>query len=569
MLKSLEIKDYALIDHTEIEFGRGLNIITGETGAGKSILIDAMSLLLGERASVEVIRKGAQKAFVEGFFDVELNKKVRSLLEANEIEFQPDLIIRREISLKGSNRCFINDTPVALTLIKQLGDLLVDLHGQHEHQSLLRIESHIGFLDEYSGNSKLIEEYQVFYKELNKKTSELKNLISKEESIKEKREIYAFQIKEIDSVSPSVGEDDTILNELNILENSEKLLELTEEVYTKLYDAEPSVIDLLGETKHKLNQLSGIDKSFLESEGECDSALAIVKELADSLRSYKSKIDVDPKETEYKRERLGAINMLKKKYGGSIENIIEHRNKIGKDFELADNFSDAISKIQSEIKALQKSAGEAAEKISLSRKKSAAKIESQVIKSLNQLGISDSSFKVKISKTEADKDSVDFILFNNKKYSYSDTGFDEVEFYISTNIGEDVKPLTKVASGGEVSRIMLSLKTILAKSDKLPVLIFDEIDTGVSGRIAQKVGAALRDLASFHQIIAITHLPQIAGMANFHYSVEKKQIDDRTVSSIRQLDENERINEVAKLVSGEVLTKESIESAKQLILNRQ
>lgn len=569
MLKSLEIKDYALIDHTEIEFGRGLNIITGETGAGKSILIDAMSLLLGERASVEVIRKGAQKAFVEGFFDVELNKKVRSLLEVNEIEFQPDLIIRREISLKGSNRCFINDTPVALTLIKQLGDLLVDLHGQHEHQSLLRIESHIGFLDEYSGNSKLIEEYQVFYKELNKKISELKNLISKEESIKEKREIYAFQIKEIDSVSPSVGEDDTILNELNILENSEKLLELTEEVYTKLYDAEPSVIDLLGETKHKLNQLSGIDKSFLESEGECDSALAIVKELADSLRSYKSKIDVDPKETEYKRERLGAINMLKKKYGGSIENIIEHRNKIGKDFELADNFSDAISKIQSEIKALQKSAGEAAEKISLSRKKSAAKIESEVIKSLNQLGISDSSFKVKISKTEADKDSVDFILFNNKKYSYSDTGFDEVEFYISTNIGEDVKPLTKVASGGEVSRIMLSLKTILAKSDKLPVLIFDEIDTGVSGRIAQKVGAALRDLASFHQIIAITHLPQIAGMANFHYSVEKKQIDDRTVSSIRQLDENERINEVAKLVSGEVLTKESIKSAKQLILNRQ
>ncbi|MDX9713496.1 MAG: DNA repair protein RecN [Ignavibacteriaceae bacterium] len=569
MLKSLEIKDYALIDHTEIGFGRGLNIITGETGAGKSILIDAMSLLLGERASVEVIRKGAQKAFVEGFFDVELNKKVRSLLEANEIEFQPDLIIRREISLKGSNRCFINDTPVALTLIKQLGDLLVDLHGQHEHQSLLRIESHIGFLDEYSGNSKLIEEYQVFYKELNKKTSELKNLISKEESIKEKREIYAFQIKEIDSVSPSVGEDDTILNELNILENSEKLLELTEEVYTKLYDAEPSVIDLLGETKHKLNQLSGIDKSFLESEGECDSALAIVKELADSLRSYKSKIDVDPKEAEYKRERLGAINMLKKKYGGSIENIIEHRNKIGKDFELADNFSDAISKIQSEIKALQKSAGEAAEKISLSRKKSAAKIESEVIKSLNQLGISDSSFKVKISKTEADKDSVDFILFNNKKYSYSNTGFDEVEFYISTNIGEDVKPLTKVASGGEVSRIMLSLKTILAKSDKLPVLIFDEIDTGVSGRIAQKVGAALRDLASFHQIIAITHLPQIAGMANFHYSVEKKQIDDRTVSSIRQLDENERINEVAKLVSGEVLTKESIESAKQLILNRQ
>ncbi|MDY0082989.1 MAG: AAA family ATPase, partial [Ignavibacteriaceae bacterium] len=230
MLKSLEIKDYALIDHTEIEFGKGLNIITGETGAGKSILIDAMSLLLGERASVEVVRKGAQKAFVEGFFDVESNKKVRVLLEENEIEFQPDLIIRREISLKGSNRCFINDSPVALTLIKQLGDLLVDLHGQHEHQSLLRVESHIDFLDESAGNSGLIEEYQVLYVELKRKIKELKELKSKEESIKEKKENYAFKIKEIDSVSPSIGEDEVIINELNILENSEKLLEFTEEI---------------------------------------------------------------------------------------------------------------------------------------------------------------------------------------------------------------------------------------------------------------------------------------------------------------------------------------------------
>lgn len=569
MLKLLEIKDYALIDHTEIDFGKGLNIITGETGAGKSILIDAMSLLLGERASVEVVRKGAQKAFVEGIFDVEMNKKVKTLLDENDIEYQPDLIIRREISLKGSNRCFINDSPVALILIKQIGDLLVDLHGQHEHQSLLRVESHIDFLDEFAGNSKLIEDYQILYKELNKKINELKDLRSKEESIKEKKEIYAFQIKEIDFVSPSIGEDEAIVNELNILENSEKLLELTEEVYTKLYDGDPSVIDLLGETKHKLNQLSVIDKSFLEAEGECDSALTIIKELANSLRSYKSKIDVDPKEVEYKRERLGSINMLKKKYGSSIEKIIAFREKIGKESELAENFSDAKNKIQDEIKRLRIDAGEAANKISVSRQKSALKVESEVVKTLNQLGISDASFKVKISKTESDKEREDFLFYQNRKYLYSETGIDEVEFYISTNAGEDVKPLAKVASGGEVSRIMLSLKTILAKSDKLPVLIFDEIDTGVSGRIAQKVGTALRDLASFHQIIAITHLPQIAGMADYHYSVEKKQIDDRTVSSIRRLNEDERINEVAKLVSGEILTKESIESAKQLISNRQ
>lgn len=568
MLKSLEIKDYALIDHTEIDFGKGLNIITGETGAGKSILVDAMGLLLGERASTEVVRKGAQKAFVEGIFDVESNKKVKLLLEENEIEFLPELIMRREISLKGSNRCFINDSPVALTLIKQLGDLLVDLHGQHEHQSLLRVESHIDFLDEFSGNAKLIEDYRILFKELNRKNNELKELRSKEESIKEKKEIYGFQIKEIDAVNPVIGEDEAIINELNILENSEKLLELTEEAYTKLYDGDSSVIDLLGETKHILNRLAAIDKSFLESEGECDSALTIIKELANSLRTYKSRIDVDPKETEYKRDRLGALNMLKKKYGGSIEKIIEHRNKIGKDFELAENFSEAINQIQNEITALQKLAGEAAEKISAARKKNSAKVESEVKKILAQLGISDASFKIMINRTEVDKDSLDFIILQNKKFAYSENGFDEVEFFISTNTGEDLKPLAKVASGGEVSRIMLSLKSILAKSDKLPLLIFDEIDTGVSGRIAQKVGSALRELASFHQIIAITHLPQIAGMADQHYCVEKKQFDNRTVSSIRLLSEEDRINEVAKLVSGEVLTKASIESARQLILNK-
>ena len=335
-----------------------------------------------------------------------------------------------------------------------------------------------------------------------------------------------------------------------------------------MYEGEPSVIDLLGETKHKLSLLANIDKSFLEPEGECDSALAIVKELASSLRNYKSRIDVDPKEVEVKRDRLGSINLLKKKYGGSIQKLIEHREKIGKEFELADNFSAAINNLEKEILDLRKSAGEAAEKLSASRNKYAVKVETEVKKVLAQLGIPDAIFKVTIKQNETGRDDNHSVTLKNKNYIYTETGIDEVEFYISTNAGEDAKPLTKVASGGEISRIMLSLKTILAKSDKLPLLIFDEIDTGVSGRIAQKVGAALKDLASFHQIISITHLPQIAGMANNHFAVEKKQVDNRAVSSIKKLSDNERINEVAKLISGEELTKASIESAKQLILNK-
>lgn len=564
MLKSLEIKDYALIDHINVEFGRGLNIITGETGAGKSILIDAMSLLLGERASTEVVRKGAQKSFVEGIFDVELNKKVKLFLDENEIEFQPELIIRREISLKGSNRCFVNDSPVALNVVKELGNLLVDLHGQHEHQSLLRTETHIDFIDEFGDNEKLLNEYQNLYKQLISKQNELKELRLKEDSLKEKKDVYSFQIKEIEAVNPQPDEDVLIPNELNILENSEKLLELTDDVYNKLYDGEPSVIDLLGETKHKLNQLANIDKTFLESEGECDSALAIVKELANSLRSYKSKIDVDTKEVEAKRERLGSINLLKKKYGGSIAKILDHLEKIKKEFELADNFSEAIVQLEKEILSLKKSAGDSAEKLSAARKKQSVKVEAEVKKVLAQLGIPDAVFKVNITQTET-KNYNHSLTIKNKNYNCSETGVDEVEFCISTNSGEDVKPLVKVASGGEVSRIMLSLKTILAKNDKLPLLIFDEIDTGVSGRIAQKVGMALKDLASFHQIIAITHLPQIAAIADHHYAVEKKQIDNRAISSIKKLSDDERVNEVAKLISGQHITKESLQSAVQLM----
>ncbi|MCX8105959.1 MAG: DNA repair protein RecN [Ignavibacterium album] len=564
MIKSLEIKDYALIDHIQIEFEKGLNIITGETGAGKSILIDAMSLLLGERASTEVVRKGAQKSIVEGIFEVEGNKKVKSLLEENEIEFLPELIVRREISLKGSNRCFINDSPVPLNLIKELGDLLVDLHGQHEHQSLLKTETHIDFVDDFSSNEKLLSEYQSLYHQIKRKKAELSELRNKEASLKEKKEIYQFQINEIDSVNPLPDEDEQLVEELNVLENSEKLLLLSDEIYNLIYESDNSVNDLLADVKHKLSQLSSIDKSMLEAEGECESALTIIKELASTIRTYKSKIDVDPKEVEAKRERLSSLNLLKKKYGGSLQKVIEHREKIGNEFALAENFSEEIAKYERELKELQKQTGEAAQKLSEARKKNAKKIETEVKKVLSQLGITEPQFEVRIN-SQLSTESEDFILINSKKYLYSEKGIDEVEFYISTNPGEDLKPLVKVASGGEVSRIMLSLKTILAKNDRLPLLIFDEIDTGVSGRIAQKVGKALKDLAAYHQIIAITHLPQIAANADQHYVVEKTQEDNRVVSHIRKLNEKEHIREVAKLLSGEKVTDASIQSAIQLI----
>jgi DNA repair protein RecN (Recombination protein N) len=563
MLKSLRVKDYALIREIEVEFGKGLNIITGETGAGKSILIDAMGLLLGERASVEVIRKDAPKAIVEGIFEPEDDNKLNFFLAENELESCPELILRREILLKGTNRCFINDTPVTLNQLKEIGNLLVDLHGQHEHQSLLRTETHIDYLDEFAAVDELLTDYKIKYNELNKTLGELSFIIEREETIKEKKEIYSFQLKEIDSVSPVENEDEKITDELTILENSERLFELSSSLYDRLYESDNAVIDTLNEVRQDISELNKIDKSFNEILSECDNAAALIKDISEYLRNYRSGINVDPEYIEGLRARISSVNMLKKKYGGSIKSVIEFRNRIAEEISLAENFADKIAEINKEIQKLRLTCGSAAVKISRKRKEVSKKIEKQIVEELAYLGIQEAQFKVSIEQEEGN--TAGYIITENKKYKAGTKGFDKVEFLIAANKGENLKPLAKSASGGEISRVMLALKSTLAKSDKFPLLIFDEIDTGVSGRIARKVGESLKNLSSFHQIIAITHLPQIAGLADHHYSVEKLIASERAVSTIKKLDYDQRIREVAKLMSGEKVTEASLQGAKELM----
>jgi len=563
MLKSFEVKDYALIEHISVEFGSGLNIITGETGAGKSILIDAMSLLLGDRASTEVVRKGAEKSFVEGIFNVKKNKKVKSLLEENDVDFTDELIIRREISLKGSNRCFINDTPVNLNLVKDIGNLLVDLHGQHEHQSLLRTETHIDYLDEFGDYQELLHQYRKVYSELLTKENELKELRDKESSIKEKKDFYSFQIKEIDNISPREDEEEKLIEELKILENSEKLAELTSEVYQHIYESDNSIQTSLAKVKSLLHKLNDIDKSFSDALSEAESALSQLEDISSFIRSYNSKINLDQEDVEGKRVRLGAINLLKKKYGGSVKSIIDYRKKIGEEFELAENFAGKINELSKNIFELRTNAGSQAKSLSKQREKAAKLVKKGIEETLKELGIQEPQFKTEIINAQVEKDTGVFL--DGKYFKATSKGIDEIEFFISTNPGEDLKPLVKVASGGEVSRIMLSLKSTLAKNDKLPLLIFDEIDVGVSGRIAQKVGKALKSLSAYHQVISITHLPQIASLAEHHFSIEKLTQNERVVSSIKKLPESERITEIARLLSGEKITQASLKSARELI----
>jgi DNA repair protein RecN (Recombination protein N) len=567
MLKSLQVKDYALIENIFVEFKSGLNIITGETGAGKSILIGAMGLLLGERAHTEVVRKGAKKSVIEGIFNVEDNLKVEKILNDNDIDSSDELIVRREISLKGSNRCFLNDTPVTLNVVKEIGNLLVDLHGQHEHQSLLRTDTHIEFLDEFGDIEALLNDYRRPLEKLNALQKELRETQKKEELLQEKKELYGFQIGEIDEIDPQTGEDESLEEELRILENAERLLELSNQIYSKLYDDEDSIYDRFTEIHNGIEELASIDKSFSEKLDDSSSVFAYIQDIAEFTRSYRDNIQLDPERLETVRDRIHSLNYLKKKYGGSLEEVINYRKKIGEEYDLAENFADKIKELNDRMLSLRQECGDKAKRLSEKRKQIGGKIKQEIEDDLQYLGLSDAQFEVKVEQIPADE-SENSLLVEGNPFKYGNRGIDKVEFFISTNLGEDVKPLAKIASGGEISRIMLALKSVLAKDDKLPLLIFDEIDVGVSGRIAQKVGESLNSLAEYHQIIAITHLPQIASLADAHFEVYKVKSDDRVVSTIRQLNDDERVNEVAKLISGEEVSEASLESARELINHR-
>ncbi len=569
MLKLLTIKNYALIEEVEVAFESGLNIITGETGAGKSILIDALSLVLGERASAEVVRKGAEKAIVEATFGASGNKRVKSILESNDIDLMEDLILRREVSVKGQSRCFVNDTPVTLAVLQSIGDLLVDLHGQHEHQSLLRTETHTDLVDDYGGLEGLRAEYRTSYDTLTQLFAELEELQARERQLKEKRDLYEFQIREIDEIAPQAGEEEALEAELKILENSEKLFEATSQLHQMLYEGEQAVYDQLVKARNQLEDLAEIDASFTEMKTECASAVAIVGEIAKFIQSYNSKIEFNPERLEEIRERLGRLVMLKKKYGGSIDAILEHRAKIGREFALAENFEREITKLHERIEAERKTCSAAAQRLSTKRRELVGKINKAVVSELAKLGIANARFDVRIENRPLGKENgrgdAAFVKLGREFYEAGPKGIDVIEFHLSTNLGEDPKPLAKVASGGEVSRVMLALKTILAKTERLPLLIFDEIDVGVSGRIAHAVGKSMKSLSQYHQVIAITHLPQIAGLADTHFVVEKIEKEKRTLTRLRKLDLEERVEEVAKLMSGAEITDAGLEGARELM----
>lgn len=566
MLKHLTISNFALIESVELTFSAGLTIITGETGAGKSVIVDALMLILGERASSDLVRSGSTKAIVEGRFDIISNPDINLLLQSKDYDVHHDeVIIRREITSKGQSRSFVNDSPAPYSLVKQLGELLVDFHGQHEHQSLFRVEEHLRLLDSIGGLTELRNKYTTKFTELCDLIEQRSHAIANEHELRAQREYKEFQLQELTTINPRNREFEELQQELLRIENHEKIYSHCHEIHALFYADTKNTGDAIQRTIALLEELVHYDSSFQGYITECKSALVSLEETALFAQRYSSHIDFDPERINIARERITQLNRLKKKYG-SVDAAYDLMVQLTSELQQSEDFSVSIHTLESRIEHCTEELSDLAETLRKKREKISKQVTKDIVALLELLGISSPLFEARLEQKRSEFNYAKPCVRVHDHYveAYA-TGADKCEFYISTNKGEQPKPLSKTASGGEISRVLLALKSILAKNDRLPMLVFDEIDTGISGRIAQKVGKVIKELAEYHQVIAITHLPQVAAFAETHIVVEKNTTKSRTTISAHILDEEEHIKEVAKLLSGENISDATIESARQLV----
>lgn len=569
MIESLYIKNYLIIKEAEIKLDRGLNILTGETGAGKSIILDALALILGERADYSKIKKDEDKLIVEGHFNFEKNNDINKIIKELFPDEDPEngnIILRRELNRKGTSRNFINDSPVNISDMKKFGDAIIDIHSQNEHQFLLNKDTHIEILDNFALKNDISESYHDSFIKLKELVANYKDLEAKKDELITKRNFLDFELKEINNVNLSPGEDNELENELKRLENTEVISESTVNAMKLLYEDDSNAGGLIKSAVKELSKISEYDDELKKIISDLENAGILVKESSDFLISYLDKLNFDADRTEKVRNRLSDITHLKKKYGLSLEELMLKAENLQKEFNFADNFDFEIEKLLKEISELRKEVFKKGKDISDIRRKGAVVLAKNINKILNEVGLEGAEFKVSIENVKGDDDLLSSGT-GKENVKLTQNGFDTAEFQIKINKGSDFSPLQKSASGGEISRIMLAIKTVLSEKDNIGILVFDEIDAGISGRIAQKTGKVLKALSKTHQIICITHLPQIAAMSDRHFHVSKTEDKERneTVAGIKTLNEKEKITEVAKLLSGENVTEASSKSAIELI----
>lgn len=556
MLHQLQIENVAIIEKLQMTLFDGFNVLTGETGAGKSILIDSLNALLGSRVSRELIRSGADKATVQGLFSH--GPDLNALLEELGVEPQEDgtVLISRTFTESGKNVCRINGAMVTVAMLRDIGQRLVDIHGQHDNQSLLRPETHIALLDLFSGDelNKVKSAYRIRLEELHALKAKLKALSGEGKERERTLDMLRFQIDEIERAGLTLGEDEELIHQSRLLSHAEEIIEAFSQSYEWLRGGEgeeESALDKLGTSLEALQKIEEYDPSYASI---CAALADIQEKLTDlcrDVRHVRDGMEYDPKHHKYVEERISLIQGLKRKYGETVFDILEFLKHSRERLEEIERSDELIQMLQKGIVDLEASLHKQCERMNSLRKEAAKRLEAGILKELNELEMPKTQFTVLIQSCPHEGFTLD--------------GTDQVEFMFSPNAGELLKPLSKIASGGEMSRVMLAVKSILAESDAIPSLVFDEIDTGVSGKAASKVGEKLKNLAGGHQVLCITHHAQIASLADVHFLIEKSEQSGRTLTSVKPLDEADREKEITRLLSGEHITEAARSLARELL----
>ena len=561
MLRELRIKNFAVIDEIALELGAGFNILTGETGAGKSIILNALGLISGNRVNTEIIRHGEDEASVEALF-AELPGAVKQKLQDAGYEVVDELIVKRVVSRSGKNRIYVGGSLCPLNVLAEVGDLLVHIYGQHEHHTLLKPESHLLLLDSFGGLAESAGEMRAKYRAMATAWHNLKQARGLLEQRKKQKELLEAQAGEISNARLRPEEEEELQAKKNILVHAEKLYQGCLEGEELLYEGDDALVGRLGRYGSKLRDLASIDSGLKSTVDLVDSALAQLIEANSELRRYGERVHFEPGALEQIEDRLEVIRRLKRKYNGSVQDILGMQIKIEEELQALQHSEEEIPQLERRFEATRQAAWEAAGILSLERNKVAKRLKREMEKEVKGLGMPETLFEIRLLELDEKQDEPPFLVGGKK---LTEQGIDEIEFYFSPNPGEPAKPMAKIASGGELSRLMLAIKSLVLGPGEIPTLLFDEVDAGIGGSVAETVGKKLKRVASSHQVICVTHLPQIAALADTHHVVLKEVVRGRTVTTVRELKGNERVNEVARMLGGIKITDKTRRHAEEMV----
>ena len=552
MLSELRIRNFALIDRLTVRLGPGLNVLTGETGAGKSIIVGALSLLLGERASADVVRAGEERASVEGVFDVAGRDDVAAILDERGIDPDEDglLVLKREVAVEGRNRAWVNGSPTTAAVLGELGRALVDLHGQHEHQTLLRRDEQRAILDAYAANALLLARVREAHGAASTLRREIAGLDARRREAAQRADFLRFQAEEIEAATLRPDEEEALEDEARRLSHSEELQALSGGLADVVSGSERALLHEVGSLRRQIDSLIRIDPAQGEVRELYENAYYSLQEIGERMERYAATIEHDPRRLEEIRRRQDLLFRLKTKYGQTLEEVLEVGRRARAELDLLDNAEWELGALQKKLAAAEAELTAAAAELTAAREAAMERLSGEVTAVLPELGMSGGA------------------VFRAERVPLAEAGAfgaEEVEFRVSLNRGFEPRPLSYVASGGEMSRIMLAIKTILARLDSVPTLVFDEVDAGIGGRVALQVGEKMRDVAATHQVFAITHLPQIASRAHVHLLVRKGERDGRTTTDVLPLEADDRVHEIARMLGGDPESAVSLEHARELL----